>query len=439
MPAETRKLIQRSPDQVSVTVGSDNRPYGIYHLNLLASMARLLNSTSKLEQKLMLILKEILNVLDSGYAILYWYNVQKNEIWPHYIKNGQLMKTRQPAKGGIPEYVIKTGNIVNAGDVENDPRLLKKNNHRYTTCLKSFLAVPVIDNDQNIRGCLQVVNKNKGLFDETDRQYLIIMTDFISLAIQNSKSNCEAREGRRLEHEIRSAVKIQKQLLPDKVPHIQGYDVFAFNRPFHHIGGDYYDFFPFAGGISLTVADVMGKGVPAALVTANLHAFLHANVKECDSCIEIVRKVNTHLNTYTASNMYSTFFWGHLDYDSHRLKYINAGHLPPLQIKANGSSTQLESGGIPVGLVDAFNYKESEVIVDEGDTIIFYSDGLTEVKDANNEQFHRRRLCQIASSNAHLSPKELGDLVLEQIKDFIRSPDRLTDDMTLMILKRKSA
>lgn len=404
-------------------------------ISTIYGLTRLLNSRQKLDEQLTMILNETNRILDADFSVFYLLNDRRKEIWPHFLWEGKLMQLRQPLGNSIAEYVLEHGKTVNVADAYNDPRYRTEIAKLGQVPIRSFLIVPITNRSGKISGCLQVINKRQGAFDQKDTQCLMVIADLIALAIQGNLMNGKADECRRLESEISRAVDIQRQLLPAKVPQLPGYEMFAFNQPSTFVGGDYYDFFPFPRTMSFVMADVSGKGVPAALLTANLHASLHAYASEINTCKEIVRKINNHFYLYTASDMFATFFWANLNHQTHRFKYVNAGHIPPIIIKKDGSMSKLKSGGLPIGIVDEFEYEQSEVKLSRGDTMLLFTDGITEVTNQRNEQFGKNRLREVIQQNSHLPPKELGKMLLNQVRMFSRSAN-YPDDMTLIILKR---
>ncbi len=405
-------------------------------MSTLVHLTRLVNSTRKLDQQLHLLLDETRRILEAEQAVFYLVNEERQELLIHFVWEGQLKRVSRPFGAGIAEYVILNGKVVNVADAYKDPRFQRQVVRLGETSPRSFLAVPMANRQGRTCGCLQLINKREGAFDQKDTEYLMIMADLMTMAIQNALAFSRTREYQRLEREIQRAVGIQRQLLPTKVPQVPGYEIFAFNQPSRHVGGDYYDFFPFPRTLAFTLADVSGKGVPAALLTANLHAFLHAFANEIDSGKEVVRRVNRHFYLYTSSDMFATFFWGNLNYHTHQFRYVNAGHIPPLLVHRNGTVEKLKSSGLPIGIMDSFEYQEKEISLEYGDMMILFSDGITEASGIAAEQFGKRRLLRLVEQNYYLSAKELGRLLISQLRQFTGS-GQLDDDMTLMIVKRK--
>ncbi|RMF61067.1 MAG: GAF domain-containing protein, partial [Calditrichaeota bacterium] len=388
-------------------------------LAAIVTLSRLLNSSHQLEQQLILILKEIQRVLDVEYAVFYLLNEDQSEICSYFVWDNSIKQIHKPFRNGFVEYVIQTGKIVNVNDPYSHPMLkeLKEVAKFNQVHADSFLMVPITNREGKTNGCLQVINKRSGEFDQKDTNYLCVMAEFISLAIQNALTNADVQECRRLEEEVQRAVEIQRQLLPKKVPAIPDYEMFVFNQPCKYVGGDYYDFFPFPRSMSFVLADVSGKGIPAALLSANLHASLHAFASEINSCKEVVKKVNNHFYLYTSADMFATFFWGNLNYHSHTFRYVNAGHIPPVIIRSDGSVEKLKSGGLPIGIMDSFEFEEAEMIFQPGDTLIMFSDGLIENRNHENQLFGKSRLMELIQRASIRAPKELGKNILHELRN----------------------
>ncbi len=412
--------------------------HNLFHqLATMLTLTRLLNSNQQLCHQLKLILEESIKILQVEKVILYLFNEQKNEIWSHFVSDGELKRIHYPFVDGVISDTIKNGQVLIVDANNRNVGLKDKIIKNGFPNLQSCIIVPIVNKNREVKGCLQIINKNNDKFEQQDSLYVKIMADLLSLAIQDTMMSLESQEGKRLEKELGRAIEIQKQLMPEKVPQVPGYDIFAFNQPSKYVSGDYYDFFPFPRSMSFVVADVSGKGVPASLMTANLHAFLHAGAIEIDSCSEVVRKINNHMFLYSATDMFATLFWGNLNHYSHKYKYVNAGHLPPVLIKKDSSVKKLKSHGVPIGIVDSFGYNESEMKIDPGDTLIVASDGITEAENHECQMFGTKRLIEIAKHNSNLPCNEIGKLILEQVKGFAR-PGNLSDDMTLMIIKRNT-
>lgn len=404
-------------------------------LATLFCLTRTLNSPRRLEQQLILILKETRQIMDAEAVVLYLLNEKRRELWQYRLNGGEVKQLQEPLGQGIADYVLRTGKVITLADAYQDPHIRREIARLDSTPVHSFLAVPIASKCGKLIGCIQVVNKCSGAFDSKDTQYLMIIADLVALAIRNTLRAVQAEECRRLETEMSQAAEIQRRFLPAETPRVPQYEIFAFYQACDYLGGDYYDFFPFANSFSCVLADVSGKGMPAALLSANLHACLHAFADQADSGKDIVQKVNRQFHSCTAADKYATFFWGNIDYHQHRFKYINAGHTPPLLVKQEGSIQRLKPGGLPIGIVETFEFEEAEIGIAPGDSLLIFSDGITEAVSPENERFGKRCLHKMVRQHCHLPPAELGRVILDQLGMFVGSSD-YPDDITLLILRR---
>ncbi|MEL6823155.1 MAG: GAF domain-containing protein [Calditrichota bacterium] len=208
-------------------------------LAAMMGVTRLMNSRQQLDQQLRLMLEEVSRVLDAESAVFYLSNSRKNELRAHLVENGKIVQISRRRNGGIADYVINSGKIVNVSDaMQSRSSYYSEISRIGEEPVQSFLIVPIVNRSGAICGCLQVLNKREGIFDRKDTQYLMTMADLIAMAIQNTLLQNEARSGRELEAEISRAVSIQRQLLPEQLPQISGYDIHSFNKPSKYVGGD---------------------------------------------------------------------------------------------------------------------------------------------------------------------------------------------------------
>src|SRR5919199_1746884 len=203
----------------------------------------------------------------------------------------------------------------------------------------------------------------------------------------------QAQQRERIEQELRVARLIQQTLLPKAVPELGGWDVAAFYRPAREVGGDFYDFLELEDGhLGIIVGDVTDKGVPAALVMATTRTMLRASAQRLDSPGEVLRQVNDVLVPDIPPNMFVTCLYAILDPRSGRLTYANAGHDLPYRRTSSGGAEELRATGMPLGLLPGMGYEEKEIVLERGDSVLFYSDGLVEAHDPQREMFGFPRL-----------------------------------------------
>jgi serine phosphatase RsbU (regulator of sigma subunit)/predicted ester cyclase len=249
----------------------------------------------------------------------------------------------------------------------------------------------------------------------------------------------EVRERERIEQDLRVARTIQQASLPKEVPQLEGWQIAPFYRPAREVGGDFYDFhFLSQGRLGLVTGDATGKGVPAALVMSTTCGMLQlaAQVLDSSSPGEVLERVNETLLARIPLNMFVTCFYAVLDPESGTLRYANAGHDPPY-LWHGGCCEELRARGMPLGLMPGMSYEEGEVSLREGDSVLFYSDGLVEAHDPKGEMFGFPRLR--AHVAEHGEERSLGDLLLEELYSFVGEGWEQEDDITLLTLKRSAS
>jgi len=407
----------------------------IKQIAVILSMIKLINSAPKIKQQMKSLIEEINKILGTEHTIFYIFKEEQNEIWARYIADGELKQIQKRAVWGVAEYVVRSGRVVRVDDLKSFPYLTKEISQIEGKKIKSFLMVPIVNKENQVLGCVEAANKDRGVFSEEDISYLVMIASLIPSLFQKRAVQDEKPALPIHKDDMSRSKRIQKQLLPSKPPQIAGYQIYAHNKPSEFIGGDYYDFFPFQRSLSLTVADICGKGVPAALLMANLHAFLHAFVSEYETVRDTVIKTNNHFCAYTSAEMFATFFWADLNHETHQLKYINAGHIPPVLIREGSVQNTFKSGGIPLGMIDSYEYKESEQKFLPGDVMILVSDGILDAMNEQKELFGRKRLENICLKYHHLDAEELGNVILKHVRKF-SGKKQYSDDQTIMIIKR---
>jgi serine phosphatase RsbU (regulator of sigma subunit)/ketosteroid isomerase-like protein len=247
----------------------------------------------------------------------------------------------------------------------------------------------------------------------------------------------ERIERERVDQELRVARRIQQASLPNEVPELEGWQISPYYQPAREVGGDFYDFHLLPEGrLGVVVGDATGKGVPAALVMSTTCGMLQLAARALDSASpgEVLAQVNDTLFARIPSNMFVTCFYAILEPNSGSLSYANAGHDLPY-LHRNGDSEKLRARGMPLGLMPGMSYEEREVVVDAGESVLFYSDGLVEAHDPEGEMFGFPRLRALVTD--HDEEREMGDSLLEELYSFVGEGWEQEDDITLLTLKRE--
>ncbi len=243
-------------------------------------------------------------------------------------------------------------------------------------------------------------------------------------------------EKERLVREIEIARGIQQSFLPERSPVIDGFEIAATSLPARVVGGDFYDFIPLdSRRWGLVVADVAGKGVPAALFMALSRTLVRASTIGKQSISEGIKQANRLIVEDSSTNMFVTLFYTILDSGKRSLEYLNAGHNPPLLFREGANDIMLlKAQGMPLGISSELDIKSEKIELKAGDLVILYTDGVTEAVDAAREQFGEDRLAAAARSGRQLGPAAIIEKIQEELKRFVGDQPQF-DDITLMVIK----
>lgn len=233
--------------------------------------------------------------------------------------------------------------------------------------------------------------------------------------------------------ELRQAREIQRNLLPKEIPQLAEFHIAGIWEPAKLVGGDYYDVIPLARDrVGICIADVVGKGISAALLMANIQASLRAFASEAASPARVCSRINSVLCTNLAAGKFATLFYGLLDAPTRTLRYTNAGHLRPILIAQDGRVRRLENGGALLGVFADWKYAESCVSLQPGDLLLLFTDGITEAMSPEGSEFGEDRLLSLVAGASWQTLEDLQSQVLDQVKAF--SNHHLSDDATLLLL-----
>jgi steroid delta-isomerase-like uncharacterized protein len=259
-------------------------------------------------------------------------------------------------------------------------------------------------------------------------------SDFLSVIEPAFEQEMRMRE--RIEQELRIARLIQQTLLPKTLPELPGYDVAAYYQPAREVGGDFYDFLELEDGrLGLVVGDVTDKGVPAALVMATTRSILRATAQRLFSPGEVLRRANDALVTDIPPNMFITCLYAILDLESGQLVFANAGHDLPYR-QRNGGAEELRARGMPLGLMPGMSYEEKEIVLEAGESVLFYSDGIVEAHDPRGDMFGFPKLRALIAE--HSEETSLLDFLMEELYSFVGEGWEQEDDITLLSLQRSA-
>jgi sigma-B regulation protein RsbU (phosphoserine phosphatase) len=302
----------------------------------------------------------------------------------------------------------------------------------------SLLCVPLMARSELV-GTLTVFNKRKGRgFTDEDKRLLTIIASQSAQVLENARLCEEEKQFALMRAEMELAAECQANLLPKVSPQIPGYDVAGSSTPAKMVGGDYFDFIALDGGRwAICLGDVAGKGVPAALLMANLQATIRGQLMASISALECIERANRLLCRSTPDHRFVTFFLGILDPAEHRLEYGNAGHNPPFLLAGGGDVSWLKSGGPVLGVIEDASYEGGTISLAEADLLLTYSDGITEAMNAHNEEFGEENLLDLTTAHRTKPSSNLVETILTTVRNFC-GEGLQQDDITLVALKRQS-
>ena len=330
---------------------------------------------------------------------------------------------------GFIGSVAVSGEPLISHDVLNNPVYV---NARDQT--RSEMVAPIIANDEVI-GVFDLESDELNAYSDDDLDVLMLLASQVAIIIEKVMLHEQLIEKKRLEGQLEVARQVQLELLPPNDPQLPGYDISAYNFPTEEVSGDYYDWVRlYDDQIGIVIADVSGKGIPAALLMAFLRASLRAATHVGYATNVSMSKVNYLLWESIERNQFVTAFYGILDASNNTLSYSNAGHNPPLLINARGETRFIEPGEQPLGMFQETRYHEYFLTFKPGDVLVLYTDGVTEARNAAEEEFGRDRLADSVKAAYRLPAKQLISSVERRVMDWTNGLGS-NDDVTFFVIK----
>jgi sigma-B regulation protein RsbU (phosphoserine phosphatase) len=343
--------------------------------------------------------------------------------------------SRTPLSQGVVGRAVRERRTQIVGDVRRDPDY-------YVTDLwreqgqRSEIAVPLIYEDKVI-GVLALESNRQNAFNDYHGRLLENIANPLSIAIVNARLHQQHVEREhRLEHEMLMARDVQRAMLPDQPP-LKGFELAARLEPALNLSGDFYDYLMLSPNrLGLMIGDVAGKGVRAAMGMAASRSILRSVARRGGGPAKVLRDANLRLHRDLGKQLLLTLVYAVLDADTKTLHYCNAGHNPPLLVKASGKWRALKTGGLLMGVFDKQQYKTESLSLEKGDLVFFYTDGLPEAHTSqpNRVEFGEGRIVEFLLEHRHMKASALIDALIAHVNEFTVDAHR-HDDMTLVALK----
>lgn len=308
---------------------------------------------------------------------------------------------------------------------------------KWDLTIQSILCVPLMVKSELIGVVTSYNKKGQGGFNDEDQRLLAIIAGQSAQIIENARLYEEEKALVSMKEQVKLAAQIQQDLLPKQPPQLEGYDIAACSISAQMVGGDYYDFVRIGDGRwAVCLGDVSGKGLPASLLMANLQATLRGQSALDQAVKEIIARSNRLIFQSTDPEKFATLFYAVLDARVGSLAFCNAGHEYPMLFPKGGASpARLITGGMALGVLEEFPYQEDVATMDAGDTLIIYSDGISDAVNEFEQPFGEERLRACVTEHANERAAEIMKRVVDSVKAHEGDTPRI-DDLTLVVVKR---
>lgn len=304
----------------------------------------------------------------------------------------------------------------------------------------SFVALPIRGNNDVI-GVLAAADRETrdggvAAFEANDLRLLSLFANQVAIALENARLHRQALEKLAMERELEIAATIQRDILPKTIPTPEGIEIAALARPARQVGGDYHAFFERDGVLTMLVADVAGKSLPAALLVSALHAAVQLLFEEGRELGDIATELNKHIHRWSAENKFITLVVVSIDRENETIEYVNAGH-NPAYLLAEGKVETIRSHGLPIGILPTTRYGTQHRPFPAGAAVVLYSDGITEAENTDGEEFDNSRLESILRQHLEESAEFLRDRIAAEVDEFTAGTAQ-KDDQTLVIARTQA-
>jgi serine phosphatase RsbU (regulator of sigma subunit)/pSer/pThr/pTyr-binding forkhead associated (FHA) protein len=335
----------------------------------------------------------------------------------------------------VRDRVLNSGSSVLVRDTSIDAALRERRSI-VEQHIRTLMAVPLQTRDQII-GIIYVDSPSLlREFTKDDLSVLTVMANVAAIRIEQTRF-AEIEQARQLlARDLEQAAEIQRSFLPSVAPFVRRLDLAGHNAPCRTVGGDYYDFFRYGESrVAMVLGDVSGKGMPASLLMMGLQARVQVLIEEPKSLAEAMTRLNRITSANCPSNRFISLFFCILDGDTGELTYCNAGHNPPLIVRKSGEVEEITGGGPVLGILDSVEYFEQRARLDEGDTLVIYSDGVTEASNTQGDEFETDRLGEAVLRSRAQSAAAILNEVNRAVAEFTAGAAQ-SDDITLIVARR---
>ncbi len=407
-------------------------------LKAILEISRSLAGTTDLDSMLPKILDSLFSIFpqaDRGCVLL---NDETGQIVPRAFKHrrADVDESVRISKTILNKVLEERKGILSA-DASSDLRFSGSESISNLT-IRSIMCVPMLSLDGDPIGAINIDTQNPiSQFRPDDLDLLLAVSSQAALSYENTRLMASYAEKQKYDSEMRIAQNVQRALLPETLPVVKGYEFFASYEAAQAVGGDYYDVIPLSDDkICLAFGDVAGKGVPASLVMSRISSVVRGTMEFVSDAKEAAYRINNHMCAKAVEGRFVTFVLFIIDMKNNQLSLVNAGHMSPIIRKPDGSIEEFsdEHIGVPLGVIEDFEYESENRAINPGETFVIYTDGVSEAMNHNSDLYgveHLRDFVQKGSSSC----RELGEAILKDVKRHADGRPQ-NDDITLMCFGR---
>lgn len=405
-------------------------------LKVIYQVADSIRSEMRIEDLLRKIMNALWNVVNPYRGVILLRDETDQTLEPVVVRTRDDEYEQISISSGIVERCMEERVAILVKDAPSDMRF-SANESVIISKIKSVICAPLVWQD-DVLGVLYIDSQTPGAVSYTNDELELVtgIANQAALAITNARLHRQAIETQKLEKELEIARTIQMNLLPRTYPDVAHLSLSAMSMPAKQVGGDYYDYVPMPDGrLAIVMADVSGKGVAAAILSATVRASIRTEAHASHVSVQdVVATINQWTCSDTTNDMFVTMFYAIYDPVLMTLEYTNAGHCFPLLFHADGTCQTLEKGGPFLGIMEQQKFESECVPLAPGDTLIFYTDGITDSHNSERETFGTQRLHEVITRNLNASAEEMRDRIYEATEKFRGGVEQF-DDLSILVMK----
>jgi len=405
----------------------------------ILDVTRQLSTPIELDDMLAEVVDAARDVLGAERGTVFLYDDRTDELYAEVGTGLEVEEIRFPADQGIAGICARTSAIVNVADAYSHDGFNKDIDRKMGYTTRCILSVPLVGLDDTLVGVLQIINKKNGPFSSEDERVAEVLASQCAVALQRSRLLEEYILKQKIEHDLKLAREIQRELLPNSMPRIEGYDLAGWNEPADQTGGDIFDAISLdSNRVLLLLADASGHGLGPAISVTQFLAMVRMASRLQSDLSDLHSHMNNQLVEDLTAERFITAFIGLLQADSNTINYHACGQAPLLHFhRSTGSTDILSASALPFGIMPNIPLENPEPIrMEEGDVFALISDGIFEQVDAADEQFGVDRTIDLIRGNHSLSMTELVEKIHSAVVLHAGKAER-DDDMTIVLIKRK--